>query len=419
MKLRTSLAAAVALGLLAAGAAEAKPLRVMGQPVATGLIQKNVEQPFFENFKARTGLDMEVNYQPVDVTGIKDTEQLRILKSGLFDIVSLRLSQVSRDEPTILGMDLVGLNPDYATGKKTVGVFAPIVDARLQEKFNTKLLGVWPFGPQVLFCKPEIAKLADLSGKKVRVYDQNLANFVSLVGGTPVPLSFPDVQQSLARGVVDCALTGTLSGNTAGWPEVTTHLFPLPVGWSIYYTAVNLDSWNRFPPAAQDFFTKEFAKLEDANWDIGGQATREGVQCNIGEDPCTLGKKSDLKLVPLSDADKKKREAVEAKNQGESLIHSTEKSMSEYGDKVSADEKAAIETAIADLKAVIDGDDGEAIKEKTDALGQASMKLGEAMYKASQAEAEAKANGTDDDSDDDVVDADFEEVSDDDDKKSA
>ncbi|QQR36558.1 molecular chaperone DnaK [Devosia oryziradicis] len=120
-----------------------------------------------------------------------------------------------------------------------------------------------------------------------------------------------------------------------------------------------------------------------------------------------------------AEADKRKREAVEAKNQGESLIHSTEKSLKEYGDKVSAEDKAAIETAISDLKGVIDGEDGEAIKEKTDALAQASMKLGEAMYKASQAEAEAKANGTADEGDDDVVDADFEEVKDDDDKKSA
>ncbi|AVF03630.1 MAG: molecular chaperone DnaK [Devosia indica] len=121
-----------------------------------------------------------------------------------------------------------------------------------------------------------------------------------------------------------------------------------------------------------------------------------------------------------AEADKKKREAVEAKNQGESLVHSTEKSLADYGDKVSAEDKAAIETAIADLKSVLEGDDAEAIKEKTATLAEASMKLGEAMYKASQAEAEAKANGTDDDGDDDVVDADFEEVKDgDDDKKSA
>ena len=118
-----------------------------------------------------------------------------------------------------------------------------------------------------------------------------------------------------------------------------------------------------------------------------------------------------------AESDKRQREAIEAKNQAESLIHSTEKSLKDYGDKVSAEDKGAIETALADLKGVLDGDDAEAIKEKTNALAEASMKLGEAMYKASQAEAEAKATGGDKPADDDVVDADFEEVKDD--KKSA
>ncbi|RUT30173.1 molecular chaperone DnaK [Arsenicitalea aurantiaca] len=114
-----------------------------------------------------------------------------------------------------------------------------------------------------------------------------------------------------------------------------------------------------------------------------------------------------------AEADKKKREAVEARNQAESLIHSTEKSLKDYGDKVGAEERGAIETAITELKGVIDGDDADAIKEKTGALAEASMKLGEAMYKASQAEAEAKAEGAERPEDDDVVDADFEEVKDD------
>jgi molecular chaperone DnaK len=119
-----------------------------------------------------------------------------------------------------------------------------------------------------------------------------------------------------------------------------------------------------------------------------------------------------------AESDKKKRETVEARNQGESLIHSTEKSLKDYGDKVSAEDKGAIEKAIADLKAVLDGDNAEAIREKTAALAEVSMKLGEAMYKASQAEAEAKAAGTDNPAED-VVDAEFEEVKDDDQKKSA
>ncbi|HCO55201.1 MAG TPA: molecular chaperone DnaK, partial [Pelagibacterium sp.] len=120
-----------------------------------------------------------------------------------------------------------------------------------------------------------------------------------------------------------------------------------------------------------------------------------------------------------AEADKKRREVVEAKNQAESLVHSTESSLKEHGDKVSPEIKTEIETAIADTRTALEGDDPEAIKEKAAALAQASMKLGEAMYKASQDEAEAAAAGDAAKDDEDVVDADFEEVKDDDDKKSA
>ena len=122
-----------------------------------------------------------------------------------------------------------------------------------------------------------------------------------------------------------------------------------------------------------------------------------------------------------AESDKKRRESVEAKNQAESLIHSTEKSLKDYGDKVSADDRQAIETALADLKSAIEGDDSEVITAKTQTLAEASMKLGQAMYEASQAaEAEGgeKADATAK-ADDDVVDADFEEIDEDGKKKSA
>ena len=114
--------------------------------------------------------------------------------------------------------------------------------------------------------------------------------------------------------------------------------------------------------------------------------------------------------------DKAKREGVEARNQAESLVHSTEKSLKEYGDKVDAMDKGAIETALSVLKSALENESTspEDIKEKTQNLAEASMKLGEAMYKASQEEAQASAEGGDSDEskDDDVVDADFEEVDD-------
>jgi molecular chaperone DnaK len=117
--------------------------------------------------------------------------------------------------------------------------------------------------------------------------------------------------------------------------------------------------------------------------------------------------------------DKKKRALAEAKNNADALIHSTEKAMSEHGSKIDADGRSAIENAIADLKEAIKSDDPDVIKPKTDALAQASMKLGEAMYKAQQAAGEAAGatDGSQPKADDNVVDATFEEV--DDDKKGA
>ena len=121
-----------------------------------------------------------------------------------------------------------------------------------------------------------------------------------------------------------------------------------------------------------------------------------------------------------AEEDRKRRDLAEARNQGEALIHTAEKSLSDFGEKVSEADRSTIETAIADLKSALEGEDVEAIKAKSNVLAQASMKLGEAMYQSGDAGTEggaAAAEGDGTQSNEDVVDADFEEVRDDDDKK--
>jgi molecular chaperone DnaK len=121
-----------------------------------------------------------------------------------------------------------------------------------------------------------------------------------------------------------------------------------------------------------------------------------------------------------AEEDKKRKAAVEAKNHAEALVHSTEKALAEHGDKVSETERSAIENAMSDLKEALKGDDADAIQAKSNALAQASMKLGEAMYKAQQegGATEGAAEGGAEEKKEDVVDAEFTEV-DDDSKKSA
>jgi molecular chaperone DnaK len=122
------------------------------------------------------------------------------------------------------------------------------------------------------------------------------------------------------------------------------------------------------------------------------------------------------------EADKQKREAVDARNQADSIIFSTEKSLKEHGDKISEEETKAIETGVLDLRNALKGTDTEEIKKKTQDLIQVSMKLGEAVYKSQQKDTPSKPGDPTDSSGDqetkkddkeNVVDADFEDVKDD------
>ncbi len=298
------LAVSILAGIQTAAAQDPIKLRVAGNLLSTGLILEKKEQPFFVDFQKNTGLPVEVDYKPMDSLGIKDVEGLRTLRSGLFDIVSLRLNQVSRDEPFLLGLDLVGLNPDFKTTKAVVDAYRPVFDKRLQERFNGKLLAIWPFGPQVLFCKDELAGLKDLKNRKVRVYDQSLAKFIENIGGIPVTLAFGEVQQALQRGLVDCAITGPSSANSAGWPEVSNYF--MPIGFSVGMQAygMNLKTWNKFSDEQKAKLTEIFANYEKELFRYSEELFDDAVRCNVGKQPCTTVRPYQMKEVAVSDADK-------------------------------------------------------------------------------------------------------------------
>ncbi|MEL6422701.1 MAG: Hsp70 family protein, partial [Pseudomonadota bacterium] len=118
--------------------------------------------------------------------------------------------------------------------------------------------------------------------------------------------------------------------------------------------------------------------------------------------------------------DQKRRESVEARNQAEALVHSTEKMLDEHSDKVSDDTKKEIELAIANTKEALEGEDSDAVQTRMQELAQASMKIGQAVYEADQGgDGAPEEMGASDPADADVVDADFEDVDDEDQKKSA
>jgi molecular chaperone DnaK len=182
------------------------------------------------------------------------------------------------------------------------------------------------------------------------------------------------------------------------------------------------------PPAPRGVPQIEVAFDIDANGIVNVSAKDKGtgkeqqirIQASGGLSEADIEKMVKDAEAHASD-DKKRRELVESRNQADALVHSTEKSLAEFGSKVSEADRAAIENGISDLKEALKGEDAEAIKAKSQALAQASMKLGEAMYAAQQPGADGgdtPEGGSGGENKEDVVDAEFTEV-DDDKKKSA
>lgn len=244
------------------------------------------------------------DYIHQDLVGTKDFQMLRFIKLGTTQFGVGDISKMAGDDPTFEGCDLAGLALDIGMARKVCNAWKPAMDRVMQEKFNAKLLALGTNPPQVFWCRDDVAGIDDLKGRKIRVFNKTMADFIQAIGGTTISMAFADVVPALQRGVVDCAVTGTTSGNSAGWPEVTTHIYPMYLGWSINFQAVNLDTWNGFAPEVQEFFLEAFAVLEDNMWATAGQSTEEADNCNTGRDPCTMGTKADMTIVEVSDADR-------------------------------------------------------------------------------------------------------------------
>ncbi|MGQ9694809.1 MAG: TRAP transporter substrate-binding protein [Thermodesulfobacteriota bacterium] len=236
---------------------------------------------------------------PLDHMGIDDKTMLRLLRLGVMDFASMDISKMAGDDPRFEGVDLAGLTLDPAKARAACEAYRHVLDRQMQKNWNAKLIAFGANPPQVFWCREVISGLKDLRGKKIRVFNPTMRDFLSGIGATAVSMAFAEVVPALKQGVVDCAVTGSLSGNTAGWPEVTKSLYPMSVGWSINVLAVNLGTWKRIDKKTQEFLLQQFKAFEDKMWRTHKMAMEEADNCNTGKQPCTLGKPAKMVIVPV------------------------------------------------------------------------------------------------------------------------
>jgi TRAP-type C4-dicarboxylate transport system substrate-binding protein len=269
---RAAVAAACALGIgMGNGSANAQ-----AQPLPQASLRAiaytsnlylwfDVEKKFYEQeLPAASGGRVRIEAVPHDLAGIRGPEVLGLLQNGTLQLASQNLSYMAGDDPRFEGIDLAGLAITNEAVRKATEAYRPVLERVSLEKFNTRLLGIAPLPRQVFWCRMPITGLADLKGRRVRVFNATLSDFMAGVGGTTITMSFVEVIPALQRGLADCAVTGTTSGYSAKWPEVTTHLYPLTVGWSMVFWAVNNTTWRGLPPPVQAFLVEQYRKLESA-----------------------------------------------------------------------------------------------------------------------------------------------------------
>ncbi|MEM7774904.1 MAG: TRAP transporter substrate-binding protein [Pseudomonadota bacterium] len=303
--------AALAASLAAPALAQDAPVTIKAVGTWGNLTNfKKHEGPFWNKTIAEaTGGKIIGDIKPQTELGLKGFEIMRLVKLGVFDYAYGLPGYVAAENAVFEGGDLSAVTQDIETQRKVAEAYFPILEKAFAEIYNAKLLQLYPFPSQMLWCSKPIASIADLKGKKIRVYSTTLGDFVEGVGGTSVTVPFAEVIPALQKGVADCGITGTMPAYNAKWYQVATHAYTLRVGWGLSFGAMNMKKWDSLGPDRQKQLKAELDKLTDAMWTETATEDAVAIACLTGGE-CKIGEAANMTLVKPSKADLETRNKI-------------------------------------------------------------------------------------------------------------
>jgi len=285
-------------------------LRIVGGLAGLHQYTQN-EEPFWTHELARlSNGKYSAEIAPFDRAGVPGNNMLRLLELGVVPFGTLLLSSLQTAHPRYSAIDLAGLSPDLASLKKVVSASRNYLEKRLRTQHNIKMLALYVYPAQVIFCKSKFGKLADLKGRRIRVSSATQADFLSALGAVPVVTGFGQIMANVKSGNVDCAVTGTTSGNTLGLHDVTSHIHTMALSWGVAMFAANKTAWDNLPPDLKALLSNELPKLEAAIWAESELETADGLACNTGAANCRNGRRGQMVQVHHDAADEQLRKTI-------------------------------------------------------------------------------------------------------------
>jgi TRAP-type C4-dicarboxylate transport system substrate-binding protein len=298
---------AISLALAADGPIQ---LKIVGG-LATVSQYTKFEAPFWtSDVPQLTAGRVQTEIHPFDRSGLPGQEMLRLMRLGVVPYGTALLALVSGDEPELNAVDLPMLNPDMVSLQRTVDIYRSHLHRVLHERYGIELLGIYAYPAQVLYCAERFTTLKDLAGRKVRTSSVSQSEMMSALGAIPIVTPFSDMVDAMKKKVVDCAITGTMSGNQIGLSDVTSYISPMAISWGLSFFGANELAWNQLPPDIQDTLRNGIRKLELTIWDAADRETADGVACDVGSTKCVGGRISHMTLVPIGPADEALRQQL-------------------------------------------------------------------------------------------------------------
>ena len=283
-------AVAVSIFVFAVQPAKADIQKIQFEVVGTWGFLENWQQfegPFWtETLPAASGGKLTANAKPFTELGLKGYEVMQGLKKGAYDVVHALTSYSAQPSPALEGIDLAGVVQDFGVYREAMNAYRSIIARELAEKYNAKLLNLYTFPSQQLWCNMKDRSITDISlkdlaGKKIRTYSRTLGDFIEGLNASAVTIAFAEVVPALQKGVADCGITGTMPAYNAKWWQVVTHNIRVRLGYAATFTAMNMDTWNDLNADTQALIQAEATKMEDAAWAFTRSLDQKGMDLSL------------------------------------------------------------------------------------------------------------------------------------------
>lgn len=292
-------------------AAEAVKLNVVGTWINVENY-KIFERPYWQDTVGKsTGGKVVAQIKAVTELGLTGYEVMRLLKSGVYDYAYGLFTYASSDNPVFEGPDLASIVQSFDVQKKVTDIYFPTLSKAVAKNFNAKLMQIYTFPSQVFFCRFPIKSIKDLKDKKIRVFATTLGDFVEGVGGVSVTVPFPEVVPALEKGVVDCAITGTMPAYQNKWYQVAKYLYTMRVGMAVSFGAVNKKKWDTVDEKSQMIIQADLKDMTEKMWAYNSKLDSQAISCLTGG-ACSFGPPGNMVLVEPSAADLAVRDRIAA-----------------------------------------------------------------------------------------------------------